>query len=95
MKKPETWKDILEKNIRENTVQKCHSWIITGSYSSRSVGVRSISGFSNENPSYEGSYISYKCKKCGMKGKKYIGDSNIRPDEDLSCDEYVIKDILE
>lgn len=96
MSKPETWIDILGKNKNTpETKASSHRWIVTGSYSNRSVGVRSISGLSNENSSFEGSYISYKCSKCGIKGKKYVGSAHVECEENLTCDEYTIKDILE
>lgn len=110
-KEPQTWKDILKKRTTgpQEDDSSGHSWTPIGqkggtatpirTYSESSGSVRrstaTVTGF-HKTPKV----VFYQCKNCKIKGKKTIGeDPTVVPDKrehySLSCDEIIIKDIIE
>ena len=92
MREPQTWQDILNRHQKSDDG---HSWKITGS-SGKNASVRRLGP--RESSAQYSKIIYYKCSKCNAKGKRYPGES-IEPELDshkkLTCDEIMIKDIIE
>jgi hypothetical protein len=90
---PKSWKEYLINNKTVNT----HSWEIIGGSGSGKNQSRSWSPMFNED--LQLIHIKYKCRKCKITSKKYIYDFEYKLDNEdylnLSCDEIIIKDIIE
>jgi len=98
--KPQTWKDILEKNkVSGSEESQGHAWFPTGSSGGKKFFVRRIqNGFASASTDRTQRVIYYKCSKCGITAKKYVGQGSIVPDSlehrGLTCDEVIVKDII-
>ena len=109
-KEPQTWRDILKKRMTgpQEDDSSGHSWTPIGQKGGKSTPIRTYSkgsGSFRRSATVTGFHktpkvVFYQCKNCKIKGKKTIGeDPSVVLDErkydTLTCDEVIVKDIIE
>lgn len=108
-KQPQTWKDILQKNnASPEKGLDGHDWQPIGQKGGTVTPIRTYSGkrgTSIRRSTIAGVYrtpktVFYKCKHCNITGKKTIGEDpavivDNKKYQLLTCDEVIIKDVIE
>lgn len=98
---PQTWKDIIKNKPACGPEQsQGHNWVPTGSSGGKKFFIRRVqAGFQSAQVDRTQRVIYYKCSKCGITARKQVGDGGIVPDSweyhNLTCDEVIIKDIID
>lgn len=104
MKQPSSWKDLLANrnpSVEKNPDAAGHVWNLLSETGGKKFRVRRVDGRNIGAEVWnEPKVRRYTCKKCGISATEHPAEaSGIVPDysihRNLSCDEIIIKDIIE